>query len=280
MITFTAWRRAFAALALGLGLLASAQAKPGQWFEHVLIVVLENEAYEAALQNDYLKQLAARGASFTHYSTLFKPSQPNYLALVGGQNFGVADNEVADVAGANIADLLERQGLTWKQVAQGFPGACSTQGVRGDYVRKHVPFISFKSVQADPKRCANVIDANAFDPKRLPHYTLYSPDNRNNGHDTDLGFAARWLQQFLEPLLNDAEVMKDTLIVVTFDESNSKKRNQLYTVFLGDAVRKGYVSDQPVTHYDLLRTIEDNFALGTLGQGDAAAAAITDVWRR
>ena len=45
-------------------------------------------------------------------------------------------------------------------------------------------------------------------------------------------------------------------------------------------MRKGYVSDQPVTHYDLLRTIEDNFALGTLGQGDAAAAAITDVWRR
>lgn len=290
MKTSTACRSALAALAFCLGLMAAggaqaqarrpAEARPGQWFEHVLIVVLENEAYEAALQNDYLKRLAARGATFSHYDTLFKPSQPNYLALVAGQNFGVEGNEVADVAGASIADLLEAKGLSWKQYAQGFPGACFRDGVRGDYVRKHVPFISFRSVHSDPRRCANVVDAGQFDPQRLPHYALYSPDNRNNGHDTDLAFAAQWLQRFLEPLLNDPQVMKDTLIVVTFDESDSKKRNNVFTVFLGDAVRKGYVSEQPVSHYNLLRTIEDNFALGTLGQADATAARIGDVWSR
>lgn len=278
------------ALVVSMSLLAAAcattqaqradEAKTGKRFEHVLIVVLENQAYETTLQNNYMKQLAARGASFARYDTLFKPSQPNYLAMVAGQNFGVASNEVTDVSGSSIADLLETKGLSWKQYAQGFPGGCFKEGVHGDYVRKHVPFISFKSVQADPRRCANVVNADAFDPKHLPHYALYSPDNRNNGHDTDLAFAAQWLQRFLDPLLNDAALMKDTLIVVTFDESDSKKHNQVYTVLLGGAVRKGYVSDQPVTHYDLLRTIEDNFALGTLGQGDAAAKAITDVWIR
>jgi hypothetical protein len=33
-------------------------------------------------------------------------------------------------------------------------------------------------------------------------------------------------------------------------------------------------------HYSLLRTIEDAWALGTLGQQDAEASAITEVWRR
>ncbi len=290
MSTITFRRAAFAALAFALGLCfvgaAQSQAQPpaavqpGKRFQHVLIVVLENEAYEAALQNDYLKQLAARGSSFAHYETLFKPSQPNYLAMVAGQNFGVVDNGVADVAGASIADLLERKGLSWKQYAQGFPGDCFRGGVRGDYVRKHVPFISFRSVQDDPRRCANVVDAGAFDAKRLPHYAFYSPDNRNNGHDTNVDFAARWLQRFLDPLLNDPQVMKDTLIVVTFDESDSKKRSEVYTVLLGDAVRQGYVSQQPVSHYNLLRTIEDNFGLGTLEQADAKAAPIGDVWSR
>jgi hypothetical protein len=290
MNTLTTWRKTFTALVVSLGLPAvggapaqtqqAAAAQPGKRFEHVLIVVLENEAYEAALQNDVMKKLAARGASFARYGSLFKPSQPNYLAMVAGQHFGVLSNEAADVAGASIADLLETKGLTWKQYAQGFPGACFKESVRGDYARKHVPFISFKSIQDDPRRCANVVNADTFDPKHLPNYALYSPDNRNNGHDTDLAFAALWLQRFLEPLLTDPELMKSTLIVVTFDESDSKKHNLVYTVLLGDAVRKGYVSDRPVTHYDLLRTIEDNFALGSLGQGDAAAQAITDVWIR
>jgi phospholipase C len=259
---------------------AQARAGNGKWFDHVLIIVLENEGYANALQQDYMKQLLAAGTSFSHYTSLFSPSQPNYLALVGGSNFGVIDNEPVDVDGPSIADLLEAKGLTWKQYAQGFPGRCFAQKERGDYVRKHVPFISFKSIRNSPERCANIVSADAFDARRLPNFALFSPDNRNNGHDTGLGYAGRWLKGFLDPLLNDRAVMQDTLIVVTFDESDSKKDKRIFTVLLGSNVRPGHVSDQALSHYDLLRTIEDNFELGQLGRQDASASAITGIWAK
>jgi hypothetical protein len=45
-------------------------------------------------------------------------------------------------------------------------------------------------------------------------------------------------------------------------------------------VRPGAVSQKYYNHYSLLRTVEDNFALGTLGQGDASAHPVQDIWRR
>ncbi len=37
--------------------------------------------------------------------------------------------------------------------------------------------------------------------------------------------------------------------------------------------------DRDYTHYNVLRTIEDNFGLQPLNEGDRAAAPITDIWR-
>jgi hypothetical protein len=92
--------------------------------------------------------------------------------------------------------------------------------------------------------------------------------------------AAGWLQGFLDPILADREVMKDTLVIVTFDESQADDNDHIYTVFLGDMVQPGARVDACHDHYDVLRTIEDNFALGTLGGEDAKSDPIVDgVWR-
>jgi hypothetical protein len=39
------------------------------------------------------------------------------------------------------------------------------------------------------------------------------------------------------------------------------------------------VLDRHHTHYDMLRTIEDNFGLQPLTEGDRNATAITDIWK-
>ena len=80
-----------------------------------------------------------------------------------------------------------------------------------------------------------------------------------------LAQSANWLEGFLEPILADDRVIRNTLVVVTFDESLSDDNNHIYTVFLGDMVRPGARVDGCYDHYDLLRTIEENFGLGTLG---------------
>jgi hypothetical protein len=255
----------------------------GRVFEHVLIIVLENQDYETVRKHPYMKYLGAQGSLFAQFYGLFHPSYPNYLAMVGGKFFGTIGDVQKDIDAKTIADLLEAKQLTWKQYAEGLPGPCFTGSLYGSYARKHGPFISFISIQHAPERCAHVVDERAFDPHHLPHYAFYSPDMIHDGHDTSLDTAAAWLKGFLAPLLADSSIMDTTLIVVTFDESASQgvqDDNHIYTVFLGNMVKQAYVEERPYDHYNVLRTIEENFGLGTLGAQDAASFPIVHVWSK
>jgi hypothetical protein len=109
---------------------------------------------------------------------------------------------------------------------------------------------------------------------------LLRPDLNNDGHDTGVAFADHWLAQTFGPWLEDPRFMDGMLFVVTFDEGSSSGPNHIYTVLYGHAVVPGSVSASRYDHYSLLRTIEDAWALGTLGQQDAEASAIMEVWRR
>jgi acid phosphatase len=43
----------------------------------------------------------------------------------------------------------------------------------------------------------------------------------DDGHDTDVAFAANWARGFLTPLLNNSYFMNNTLVVLTFDEDET-----------------------------------------------------------
>ena len=73
--------------------------------------------------------------------------------------------------------------------------------------------------------------------------------------------------------------MERTLIQITFDESLSRVGdNQIYTLFLGSMVKPGVKVDTPYNHYSTLRTVEENFSLGSLDKGDKTASAIDGIW--
>ena len=50
-------------------------------------------------------------------------------------------------------------------------------------------------------------------------------------------------------------------------------------IVAGPLVQRDSLSDAPLTHYSLLRTIEDAWNLPRLGRS-ASARAITGIWRR
>lgn len=305
----------------------------GRQFEHVVIIVLENQDYATVMRQPTMRRLALQGTLFTRFAANFHPSYSNYLALVSGRYFGThGDTDINIPANEkNIADLLEAKGLTWKQYAEAFPGNCSTVTFAGHepyssnplYARKHVPFMSFQSITDSPRRCNNVVSASAFDPDRLPNYAFYSPDMCHDGHDIcasnastiiekamteldrvaddakkkligksdaesderetakdRLDQAAAWLAPFIARIRADRTAMKDTLIIVTFDESSTMSNNHIFTLFLGPMVKRGYRENGCYDDYNLLRTIEDNFGIGTLGVEDERSAPIVHVWKR
>ena len=259
----------------------SARSTPA--FKKVMILVLENIAYKQALAQPFLSSFAKQGALFTNFDAETHPSQGNYIALTAGNFNGVTSDKPVNLDVSHIGDLLEAKGKTWKVYAQAYPGNCYLGAQSGTYVRKHVPFLSFINVQKNPQRCANIVDDSSFASDisggRLPDFSMFIPDIKNDGHDTGVAYADKWLTSYIAPLMKNPDFMKDMLLVITFDEDDkSTTSNQIYTAFYGPSVTPGSASAEPYTHYSLLRTIEDTLALGSLGQNDASAAAITGVW--
>jgi hypothetical protein len=288
---------------------AEAAAKAtGRHFDRVLIIVLENVDYEVAAQDKELAALAEQGASFTNFHALFHPSYPNYLAMVAGTDFGIhrrgrylADmqtNFPDDSRHRTIADRLIAADLDFKQYVEELPGgpcpwSMSGQHVsdkRGNYVRRHVPFLSFRAVQQ--KWCDRVVpvDSGKADNffvqdtrKGLVAYSLYTPNMNHDGHDTSVQVAGAWVKKFLDDTFPE-KLRKGTLVVITFDESGGNSDNRIFTLFLGDMVKDASqldpkTLDRRYTHYNLLRTIEDNFGLEPLTANDRDAAPITDIWK-
>ena len=250
-----------------------------------MTVVLENTNYDAALRQPFLGSLARRGALLTHFTAEAHPSQPNYIALVSGSTFGVNSDGNVSLDQRHVGDLLEAKGLHWKVYAEGYPGNCFLGAAAGAYVRKHVPFLSFKNVQNDPSRCSSIVNASqlTIDVRdgTLADYSLYVPDQMNDGHDTGVAYADRWLSARFGPLLQDPRFTKGLLFVVTFDESKDDifSGNRVATILLGNAVAPGTTLDARYDHNSLLRLAEDVLGLGSLGRGDARAAVITG-WKR
>lgn len=84
-----------------------------------------------------------------------------------------------------------------------------------------------------------------------------------------------------------SNIPKGTLIVVTFDEAdydaqgydtNYDGPNQIYTVLLGDMIKPGTVIDTPYNHYNLIRTVEENFQLESLNKNDKGANWFRFLW--
>jgi hypothetical protein len=284
---------------------AAARAK-AHHFDRVLIIVLENADYERAVQDPSLASLAARGANFTNFHALFHPSYPNYIAMIAGTDFNthrggsyLGDRQVNfpnDAAHKTIADRLIAAGLDFKQYAEELPdtpcpwniGGLHVAEKRGNYVRRHVPFLSFREVQE--KMCDRVVrvDSSKADNffvqdarKGLVAYSFYTPNMNHDGHDTTAEVAGSWVKKFLDESF-PPKLRQATLVIVTFDESGGNDDNRVYTVFLGDMIKdkiEPAVLARRYTHYSVLRTIEDNFGLAPLTANDRDADPITGIWK-
>lgn len=164
-----------------------------------------------------------------------------------------------------------------------FPILSKTFQCRNYYVRYHNPFLAFTSLQNNPARCISHVTTSSalyqdIERGTLPQVSFYIPGQNNNAHDTDLDYSDTSLEQTFRPLLSDPRFMTDMVFIVMFDENGTWKddptNNQTYLVMVGPNVRSGVSLPTYYTHYNVLRTIEDYFNVGTLGRNDATADPI------
>ncbi len=265
-------------------LLIQGQAFAEPNFKRVIMVVLENTKYKNALIQPFLAKLTEQGALLNNCHAEWHPSQPNYVAMIAGSRMGVWNDKTVDINGTHLGNLLNEKGISWKVYAEDYPGNCFLGKKAGKYVRRHVPFLNFKNVQSNPEECAKIVNAEEFNKDvsndALPSFSLYVPNLDHDGHDTNVAVADRWMSQTFGDKFSNPEFMKDTLFVVTFDESNLLSlKNQIFTVFVGANVIPGSIVPERTSHYSILKTIEDGFQLGSLGRRDSTTPSVQHIWR-
>ncbi|CCD49769.1 hypothetical protein BofuT4_P094770.1 [Botrytis cinerea T4] len=263
---------------------------PGAAFDRFFTIWLENQDDSKVESNADIANLTAQGILLENYYGLTHPSQPNYIASVGGDYFGLNHDDFVRIPHnvTTVVDLFEDAGITWKGYFEGLPGpgymgagSTAQDGKGWDYVRKHNPFVSYDSINLNGTRLQNLLSLDDFsttvqrDPSSLPQYAHISPDMLNDGHNTSLSYGANWTRSFLTPLLQNEAFMNNTLILLTYDESETySKPNRIYSVLLGGAVpadKKGTVDTTIYSHYSILSTVQNNWGLPNLGRYDVGA---------
>lgn len=147
-----------------------------------------------------------------------------------------------------------------------------------DYVRKHNPPVLYNSnTQSSrlPKQKNLTMFYEDLKCETLPQWMFITPNMTSDGHDTSVTVAGLWTRNFLEPLLKNEYFMKNTLILVTFDENHTYSiANRVLGILLGGAVPQsshGSKDTRFYNHYSELSTVEANWGLHTLGKWDVGA---------
>lgn len=248
---------------------------------HVVVIVEENKSFSEIIGNvrdaPYLNQLAARGVVFTRSYGIAHPSQPNYFAFFAGRTN--TDGDGCAVVGIppdadNLGAELLRSKRTFVGYAEDLPRPGYRGCVTGNYARKHAPWTHFTNI---PDASIQPLTALPPEWERLPTLSFVIPNILNDMHSGSIRRGDDWLRRRMGPLIDWAG-QHDTLIVITWDESSAPLTNHIPTLIIGPTVKPGRY-DEPITHYRVLRTLEDLYALPHAGSA-ASVAPIEDVWRR
>jgi acid phosphatase len=262
-------------------------------FDHVVIVVMENKNFNQIIgrpdEAPYINNtLAHGGALFTNSFAISHPSQPNYLALFSGSTQGVT-NDNCPKNFKNVPNLgaeLIRAGLTFTGYSESMPSAgytgCRSGLIEFGYTRTHNPWADFSNVPA----ASNLTFASfPKDYARLPAVSIVVPNGCHDMHSCPRDNGDRWLKANISGYASWAR-SHNSLLIVTWDEDGTILEipllgggdgNKVATILYGAHVRSGTYGER-ITHYSLLRTLEDMYGLPHAG-ASATAPPITDVWQ-
>jgi hypothetical protein len=292
--------------------IALAHGRPGSnssdvpSYQHIFEIVLENHSTGDIIGNanaPAINALAKQYGLATDYYGITHPSEPNYVAMVGGDFYGIQDDDAYNLPDHTInqpslAQQLEGAGLTWKAYEQSLPYAGFTGTTFGNqlYRSKHNGFLNFAAVQNDPAEMQkNVPDTQLFvdlATNKVPNFSFIVPDQCHDMHGTSdcsddatkVSAGDTYTSQVITAIMVSQTWREgNNAIVITFDEgdtdagccdagthdpnnldSGSGGGGQIVTIVITNHGPRGLQVSTPYNHYSLLLTVEDAFGLGCL----------------
>ena len=283
---------------------AGADAAHAHAIQTVFVVLMENHNWStikgnpsAPYINGTLLPMGSHAEGYVNVPGIH-PSEPNYLWLEAGTNFGVTNDGAPSSnhqsTKSHLSTQLDAAGISWRAYAEGIDGTSCPLSASGKYAPKHVPFVFFDDVtNGDSKTSATCIahvrpyDELASDLTHgtVARYNFITPDLCNDMHDSS-GCATTnavkngdtWLSQELPKIFASSAYKKGGAVFVTWDESEGGDFPIGMIVLSPHAKGHGYSNTIAYSHSSTLRTMQEIFGVGPLLRGAAKATSLGDLF--
>jgi phosphatidylinositol-3-phosphatase len=251
----------------------------------VFLIMLENHNWstikgspQCSYINNTLVPLASHCEGYYNPPYLH-PSEPNYLWLVAGTNFGVRDDNPPSANQQSSTNTLFHQldlaGLSWKTYQENISGTSVPDTDSYPYAVRHNPFVFFDMVRTNLNYCTNHVrpySELALDLAHdtVPRFNFISPNLTNDMHDVIPGCSTcdaraqgdAWLSREVPKILAAPAYTNGGAVFITFDEGTGTSDGPIAMLVLSPRAKgSGYFNDFRYDHSSTLRTIQDIFGL-------------------
>jgi phospholipase C len=154
------------------------------------------------------------------------PSEPNYLWLEAGINFGILNDDPPSAnhqSTRHFVTLLKNSGISWRTYQEGITGSTCPTTDTASYAVKHNPFAFFDDVTGPG--CTEVMRPftelfGDLENNRVPHYVFITPNLCHDMHDSCLPTnnpvkqGDNWLARNLPMILKSAAFHNGVVFIV------------------------------------------------------------------
>jgi hypothetical protein len=263
----------------------------------VFIILMENHNWSSikgSASAPYINSTLLPIASYTdeYYNPPgIHPSEPNYLWLEAGTNFGITNDNLPSSNHQSTTNhfvtLLKNAGISWKSYQENITGTTCPTANSYPYAPKHNPFVFFDDVIN--AGCTTTIRpftelAGDLANHTTAHYNFITPNLIDDMHDSAAPLnnpvqqGDTWLSQNLPMILQSDAYKNNGVIFITWDEGVNGDGPIGMIVLSPLAKGGGYHNALHYTHSSTLRTFQKIFGVGPLLGGAATALDLSDLF--
>jgi hypothetical protein len=258
----------------------------------VFVIVMENQNWSsingssnAPFINSLLTNSQASFAKAYFNPPGNHPSEPNYLWIEAGTNFGIKnDNDPTNTANQifgqdHLVKQLGVKGISWKTYQENITGTTCPLSSSGLYAAKHNPFVFFDDVTNGFQSNSAVCLAHVRPFGELtsdlangttPRYAFITPNLCDDMHNScsptrnQIKQGDNWLKTVV-PMVTGSNAYKNNgALIITWDEAGSGDGPIGFILLSPKAKGNGYSNSIHYTHGSLLASLEEIYGVPLL----------------